>query len=350
MRWFKEQGWLVHNASPGLEVGDVDMQYDIEIHRPPFSFKHIKAYFQLKRIIETNHYDLIHVHNPMGAVLGRLAAVEARKKGTKVIYTAHGFHFFKGAPWKNWILYYPIEKFLSRYTDVLVTINQEDFERATLHKLASGGIYHIDGVGVDLSRFREYDAQKRLIIRSELGLNRSDFVALYTAQFIVRKNHRFIIRCVPDIIKMVPNFRLILAGNGPELDNCKSLVLKLNIEKYVKFLGGRSDIPDLCGMADIHVASSYQEGQGINNIEAMAAGCPIVVSNVRGHRDVCLNGRNGFLFNLDNPGQLVESVSRLAKEEVLYNKMSENNLQDVLKYSIIREVKAMAQIYVEVLN
>ena len=127
MEWFKKQGWIVDNASPGIEVGIVDNQFDIEIQRAPFSLKNIKAYIKLKEIIKCNNYDIIHVHTPMGAFLGRLASIKARKNGAKVVYTAHGFHFFDGAPLKNWVIYYSIEKILARFTDTLVTINMEDY-------------------------------------------------------------------------------------------------------------------------------------------------------------------------------------------------------------------------------
>lgn len=132
MRWFHEQGWQVDYASAGEEsVSDCDNQFSICIARSPFSFKNIRAYRQLKKILVENNYDLLHCHTPMGGVLGRLAARKLWKAGKiKVIYTAHGFHFYKGAPLLNWLLYYPVEKCLSRCTDVIVTINEEDYERA----------------------------------------------------------------------------------------------------------------------------------------------------------------------------------------------------------------------------
>lgn len=345
MHWFKSKGWQVDNASPGIEVGEVDNQFDVDIQRSPFSLKNFKAYKDLKRIIENGNYDLIHVHTPMGAVLGRLAAIKARKRGTKVIYTAHGFHFYKGAPIKNWLIYYTIEKLLSRYTDTLVTINREDFESAQKGKLANGEIYQIDGVGVNLDRFHAISAIERSEIRKRLNVGDDDFVALYVAQFIPRKNHKFIISLIPEILKDVPNFKLVMAGNGDTLEMCKELAWNLGVEAHTIFLGGRSDIPDLCGMADIHVSSSIQEGLAIGNIEAMSAGCPLVISNIRGHKDVCVNQRNGFLFDLSEPAQFVKAVVFLAKDKSLFEEISQNNLEDIKKFSVAREVDAMAEIY-----
>lgn len=350
MKWFKSQGWQVDNASPGIETGEVDNQYDIDIDRSPLSLKNIKAIFQLKKIIDKNNYDIIHVHTPMGGVVGRLAARTARKKGTKIIYTAHGFHFFNGAPIPNWLIFYPIERLLAPLTDVLVTINQEDYERACNLQMAKQAIYHIDGVGVNLDRFKAYDEKERLKIRESLGLDSTHFVALYTAQFIARKNHSFLLRYLPEIVKKIPNFRLVLAGNGPCWEDCKELAKKYEVEKYVLFLGGRSDIPDLCGMADIHIASSHQEGQGINNIEAMAAGCPLVVSDVRGHQDVCIEGRNGFRFKLDDPNKFIDSIYQLYHNKDLFNTISQNNLKDVEKYDVRNSVNKMGDIYLKTMD
>lgn len=345
MAWFKENGWQVDNASPGIETTIVNNQYDVDIHRSPFSLKNITAYKQLKKIINQGYYDIIHVHTPMGAALGRLAAIGARKKGTKVIYTAHGFHFFKGAPIINWLLYYPIEKFLARWTDALVTINEEDYHRAMRHNLSSGKIYHIDGVGVNLERFHPIDQEQKKQIRYKLGLKPDDFVGLYVAQFIKRKNHVFIIEALPQILKEIPNFKMVFAGSGETFEHCKERAKELGVSDATKFLGGRSDIPDLCGMADIHISSSVQEGLAIGNIEAMACGCPLIVSNVRGHSDVCLHNRNGLLFELSDEHQLINAIKKIATDKQLFETISNTNLQDAHKYSITKEVRTMADIY-----
>ena len=132
MQWFKEQGWQVDYCSAGEEkVLDCDNQFSINIARSPFSLKNLQGLKQLKNILANGNYQILHCHTPMGGVLGRLAALKLWKQGKlKVIYTAHGFHFYKGAPLVNWLLYYPMEKFLAHWTDVIITINEEDYERA----------------------------------------------------------------------------------------------------------------------------------------------------------------------------------------------------------------------------
>ncbi len=350
MEWFKKQGWIVDNASPGIEVGIVDNQFDIEIQRAPFSLKNIKAYIKLKKIIKCNNYDIIHVHTPMGAFLGRLASIKARKNGAKVVYTAHGFHFFDGAPLKNWVIYYSIEKILARFTDTLVTINMEDYYRAQESKLSSGDIFLINGVGVDLFKFHPLSQQERKSKRQQLGLDSSDFIGLYTAQFIHRKNHRYILEQLLQIIEKTPNFKMLFAGSGETLDECKNYVNNLGLNNIVHFLGGRSDINALCGISDIYISSSIQEGLAIGDIEAMACGCPLLLSNIRGHIEVCVDGRNGFLFNLSEKDNLSTLIFKLANDENLYKIISKNNLLDVKKFDVKTEVEVMAKIYLQLIS
>ena len=163
MKWFKEQGWDVHVAASGtLDLPFTDQKFDIPIKRSPFDIQNIKAFKELKRIIDQNQYEIIHCHTPLGGVLARFAAKQARKTGTKVIYTAHGFHFCKGAPITSWLVYYPIERYLSRFTDSLITINSEDYQLAKNHRFHAKQIEHVHGVGVDTERFKPHKEVKKV--------------------------------------------------------------------------------------------------------------------------------------------------------------------------------------------
>lgn len=350
MEWFKQQGWTVDNASPGAGVGPVDNQYDIPIHRSPFSLDNVKAIFQLRKIINENNYDLIHCHTEMGGLCARLASVGARRRGTKVIYTSHNYPFYKGSSFISWLVFYTIEKCLCPLTDAVVAINDEDYQLMIHHKMALGKAYKIDGVGVDLKRFSPVDVGKKMDLRKDFGIGTDEFVILYTAQFIPRKNHKMLINAIPELLESIPNLKVVFAGSGVLFDECKHLTTELGIEKHFLFLGERSDIDTICRIADIHVSTSKLEGQGINNIEAMACGCPLVVSNVRGHKDVCKNKKNGFLFDLDKPQEMKKYIVMLYKDKDLYNIISEYNKADANKYSVKREVEAMANIYNEVLG
>ena len=177
MKWLKEQGWDVHVAAAGtIDLPFTDVKFNIPIQRSPFNRANIKAYRELKRIIDKNQYSIIHCHTPLGGVLTRLAARQARQRGTKVIYTAHGFHFCKGAPLMNWLIYYPIEKYLSSFTDSLITINTEDYHLATNQKFKAGRIEHVHGVGVDTERFKPVDQKTKNEWRKTLGYQPDDFL------------------------------------------------------------------------------------------------------------------------------------------------------------------------------
>ncbi|MDD2628285.1 MAG: glycosyltransferase, partial [Clostridia bacterium] len=213
----KSLGYEVHCAAnfsdenPALdELGII--KHPIDIQRSPYSLRNIKAYKQLNQIIKEGDYNLIHCHSPMGGVLTRLAARKTRKNGTKVFYTAHGFHFYKGAPIKNWLMYYPVEKWLSKYTDTLITINKEDYSIAK-NKFKAKRIEFVNGIGVDESKFNfEMTDQEKEDLRKELGLSKNDFVMIYPAELSYRKNQGMLIECVAELVKTNPNVKLLLPG------------------------------------------------------------------------------------------------------------------------------------------
>lgn len=183
LRWFKERGYEVHVASKGdVNIPFVDVKYNIPFERSPFKSVNYKAYKELKEIIDRNSYELIHCHTPVGGVLTRLAAKNARTKGTKVLYTAHGFHFYKGAPLINWLLYYPVEKWLSRYTDCLITINEEDYRRAKKGNFKAKSIKFVNGVGIDLNEFTPQTKEKKKQLRKKYGYSDDDFILMYAAE------------------------------------------------------------------------------------------------------------------------------------------------------------------------
>lgn len=353
MNWFKQQGWQVDHAAPGIEnrfAYGVTHHYDVDIHRSPFSYQNIKAIKTLKKLIDKEQYDLIHCHTEMGGLCARLAAISARKKGCKVIYTSHNYPFYKGASLLAWTVFYSVERMLASITDAVVTINEEDYQITCKHKFAVGPNFKIDGVGVNLERFSPVSAEEKMKLRDEVDVPRDAFVLLYTAQFIPRKNHEMLIKQVSKIRESIPTLKVLFAGNGPILEEMKTLANNLGVSDCISFLGGRGDIDRLCRVADLHVATSKLEGQGINNIEAMACGCPLVVSRVRGHRDVCIDGKNGFLFDLNKPQDMVAEIIHLYKDKKLYNTISEFNKKDASRFDVKREVEAMAKIYKIVLN
>ncbi len=346
MRWFKQQGWRVEYASAGEEeVKDCDQHHQISFQRSPFSMDNLRAYRQLKAIIDQNNYDLIHCHTPVGGIVARQAAKQARRRGTKVIYTAHGFHFYDGAPLSYWLFYYPIEKYYASAADAVVTINSEDYQRAKAKFKTQ--VYKIDGVGVNLDKFKSPTTEEKAGLRKQHGYTSDDIIMIYVAELNQNKNQRFLIESLDSL---PDNFQLILCGTGVLEHELKDLVKQLKLEKQVKFTGYIKNTEDFYALADICVASSIREGLGLNLLEAMASGLPVVASANRGHRDLTVDGENGFMYLLGDQEKFIEQVQKIADDDNLRDKLAENCLQLVDKYSVERAVKQMAKIYLEVLD
>jgi len=351
LKWFKEQGFEVHVAFRGSEnIPYADFKWNIPFSRSPFNKDNIKAYSELKKLIDTYNYRLIHCHTPVGGVLTRLAARRARKKGTKVIYTAHGFHFYKGAPLKNWLLYYPVEKWLARYTDCLITINEEDYELARKKRFQAGSIKKVDGVGVDINRFKPPAEEEKLTLRQEYGFNEKDFIIICVGELNANKNQALAIKAVKILKERIPNIKLLLAGRGNMEKQYRKMAEKLGVKDNVLFLGYRRDIPELLSISDIAVSSSRREGLPVNVMEAMATGLPLVVTDCRGNRDLVQNGENGFVVGIDDAEGMAERIEYIYKNKKIREKAREYNLENIKNYSLDVVRIKMSEIYKEMLK
>lgn len=351
MRWFKENGYGVDYTSMGEEaVFDCDNHYEVPFSRFPFSFGNIKAYIQLKKRINDGDYCLVHCHTPVGGVVARLASRDARKNGLKVVYTAHGFHFYKGAPLINWILYYPIEKILSRYTDALVTINTEDYNNAISHKFKAKNIYKINGVGVDLSRFKAVNLEEKSQLRRKYGYSDKEYILIKVAELNVNKSQNFLINQIVELKKDIPNIKLLLVGTGEYEDKYKELVEKLKIKENVDFLGYRKDVENLYVISDICTSASAREGLPINIIEAMACGLSIVCSVNRGHVELIEDKENGFLYNWCDAGGFRNCIKQLYNDHKMSRNIGEKNSRIVEKYSQQNAISEMSNIYIKLLS
>ncbi|GAE35917.1 glycosyltransferase [Halalkalibacter akibai JCM 9157] len=346
MKWFKEQGWDVHVAASGtLDLPFTDQKFDIPIKRSPFDIQNIKAFKELKRIIDQNQYEIIHCHTPLGGVLARLAAKQARKTGTKVIYTAHGFHFCKGAPITNWLVYYPIERYLSRFTDSLITINSEDYQLAKSHRFQAKQIEHVHGVGVDTERFKPHTEARKVEERIKLGYGTDDFLLFYAAEFNRNKNQQLLIRSLAQVKDELPQARLLLAGEGVLMEECKALARTLNVEERVEFLGFRKDIDQLLPICDLAVASSLREGLPVNIMEAMACGLPVVASENRGHFELIEPNRNGYLVNAVDIHLFSNYLVDMYQSKELLNKLGKGSIEVINKYSLQQTSYELSVIY-----
>ena len=327
LKMFKDMGYEVHVATNGDEkIPFCDKKHKICFERSPFKVNNIKAIKLLKKVIDEEKFDLIHCHTPMGSVVTRLAARQARKLGTKVIYTAHGFHFYKGASKLNWILFYPIEKLLSRITDCIITINQEDY--ALAKSKFKCDVEFILGVGVEESKFIfNMSEEEKRSYRKKLGLSEDDFVIIYTADLRSGKNQGMLIKAISQIVKTFDKVKVLLPGLDSMNGEYQALAKELNVEKHIKFLGYRKDIPTLLKISNMAVSTSKREGLPVNIMEALASGLPVVVTNCRGNRDLVVDGENGFIVEIDDVQTLVDKIQCVITGNLDFN----NSLMENLK-------------------
>lgn len=304
----------------------------VRLVRSPFSAGNFKGYSDLKKIINSEHWDVIWTNEPVMGVMTRLAARKARKSGTKVIYMAHGFHFYKGAPKINWMIYYPIEKFCSRLCDTIVTINSEDFERAK--KFHAKSVEKINGIGVDINKFAP-DASVRSEKRKELFVKDDETLLLTVGELTHRKNQHILIEALALLNN--PKIKLAICGCGALEKALKNETAELGVSKQVYFLGYRKDVCDLYNASDIFVFSSLQEGLPRAVMEAMANEKPVVCSNIRGNVDL-INENGGMILPNDAEcfsnaiNELVNSSKfRTNKGNFNLNFICAYNLQNVLE-------------------
>lgn len=351
-----EMGFDVHVAC-NFETGSITSQERVNEFRRELEEKNIKtfqvsvprnisligdilkSYKLIKSLCENNHYDIVHCHSPIGGVVTRLACKNVRKEGTKVVYTAHGFHFFKGAPIKNWLIFYPIEKLCAKYTDMLITINKEDYEVA--RKFPAINIVKIPGIGIHTEEFKNrlVDIKEK---RAEFGISKDDFIFMSVGQISKRKNHEVIIKALSLIEDKKVKYLIIGFG---ELENqLKDLVKKLNLEDRVIFGGYRKDIKELLHIANGFAFPSRQEGLPVALMEAMSVGQPVICSRIRGNTDLIEDGKGGYLYDYNDYRGFAEGMKKILAAN-RNNAMKIINQETMRKFDIINVNNKMKDIY-----
>lgn len=348
VKYFQNKGYEVHVATKlGERRGELEKQgiicHNINFARSINPLAALRSLKKLTKLMKENNFSLVHVHTPMAAFLGRLAA---RLTHTRpVLYTVHGFHFYKGAPWYYWAFIYPAEYLAARWTDGLIVMNQEDHINAQkMGFQPKKNLFLVHGVGVDLKQIIKLSLIDNDDIREELDISDKDVVISCIAEFIPRKNHIFLLKTWDKITQNLNNVHLLLIGNGSCLESIKQQV-KLNSLPRVYFLGYRKDIPKIIAKSDIVILASKHEGLPRSIMEAMALGKSVVVSNVRGNRDLVKQGENGFLVELGDVEGLVSSLKKLINDAKLRAKMGRASLEKIKDYSLEKVLIEMASIY-----
>ncbi|BCB40345.1 glycosyltransferase family 4 protein [Bacillus cereus] len=344
-------GYEFHLAANCSNFKDDASKHNVIVHhvdldRNPFSFKNIKAYKQMLALIKEEKFDVIHCNTPIGGILGRLCGKKMRVP--KIIYTAHGFHFYQGAPRVSGTIFKLAEMWMARYTDAIITMNKEDYQAALRFKLRQKGkVYFIPGVGVDTDLYK-YEKINRVTLKSSLGLKESDIVLISMGDLIHRKNYIASIRAIARANN--PRLQFLICGKGPELDNLQTLAKELGVENQVKFLGFRSDIKELLAISDIFLFTTYQEGLPRSMMEAMAAGLPCIASKVRGNVDLIVDEKGGFLRHPNDISGIAECISKLALNEDLRGEMKLSNLEAIKQFDVGNIKKIMKDIYLKELE
>lgn len=343
IRMLQELGYTVDVAGQkNTSVLDniVKNVYDIPFKRTPFSFKNFQASRMLGNICRYNHYDIVHFHTPVASVFGRLGVRKYRREGTKIYYTAHGFHFYKGAPVKNWILYYPAEKCLSKFTDTLITINNEDYNRAK--SFSPNRVEYVHGVGLETGISIKSSIDRREM-RKELGTNENTCVLLSVGELNKNKNHEIIIKSLANLKNS--NVHYYIAGQGILHDYLSELARTNSVAEKVHLLGYRKDINDLCNAADIFCFPSQREGLPVSIMEAMASCLPVICSDIRGNNDLIRNGDGGFLVKPDDVDGFTGAIDKLVGDSHLRKQQGLYNVEAVKKFELASVVVEMEKIY-----
>ncbi|ELB27267.1 TPA: glycosyltransferase family 4 protein [Enterococcus faecium] len=322
-------------------------QMRVKIHQIDFSRNmkqvknHLIAYKQLKKVVADNKIDIIHCHSPIGGAISRLVG---KTNNVKVIYTAHGFHFYKGAPLINWMLYFPIEYYLSKYTDQLIVINQEDYVRA--RKLFPiKNVHLVHGVGVDIKKIEniEIDRQQKKL---ELKILNEQIVLLSIGELNDNKNHELVIDCLKDFNNV--NFKYLICGDGVLKEKLQEKIKQYDLEDKVELLGYRTDILELLKICDFFIFPSKREGLPVSIMEAMACRVPVIGSKIRGNSDLIQDNINGFLFSLDDRKEFIQIITKfLLKEydEDDLNFIKENAFKSVQNYSLKNVLDELKKVY-----
>ena len=303
-----------------------------------------KAYRQLLELFANHAFAWIHCHSPIGGALARLAAHKAK---IPVIYTAHGFHFYKGAPLKNRILYYSVEKLLAYWTDILITVNQEDYRFAERY-LKAGKVFYIPGIGIDIEQLQtrmRTGSCDNMYFRRKYKIPEHALLLLSVGELSRRKNHRIVIAALSALRRK--DVYYLICGQGPLRQELWKYAKRLGVADRIRMPGYQEELEQVYQNADIFVFPSIQEGMPVALMEAMAAGLPCVVSDIRGNRELIARA-GGARFGLGHPQQIKQlnrALWQLIQDKKRRDLCGAYNRKKVEAYDLSVVLRRMKTIY-----
>ena len=317
--------------------------FNIPFQRNPLSLKNKDAYKDIQKLYQKEKYDIVHVHTPVASFVTRLAL--KNEKNLKIVYTCHGFHFYKGGSPINWLLFYPLEKIAAKWTDTLVTINSEDYEIAKGFTLRNNGqVFELHGVGIEKDKYVTENFDKSEY-RKKLGLNDDDFVILVLAELNKNKNHIQLIKAMNLLKDKYPNIKAIFAGTGPLEDDIKKKIKENRLEDKISLLGWRNDIKELINSSDLVGLFSKREGLGKCLLEAMICGKCVIATNTRGPRELIQQDINGFMFEIDDIKTTSTSIENIYSNLDIRNKFERNVIDIANRYLLDNVLDELNCIY-----
>lgn len=319
--------------------------FQIDFQRNPISLNNKKAYDEIKKLQLKNRYDIVHVHTPVASFVTRLAL--RNEERLKIVYTCHGFHFYKGSSIFSWMIFYPLEKLAAKWTDRLVTINSEDFEIASKFKLRNNGqVSKMNGVGIDKERYIIENFNKNEY-RKKLNLNKDDFVILVLAELNKNKNHIQLIKAMALLKDNYPNIKAIFAGNGPLEEEVKKQIKEYGLEEKISLLGWRDDTTELINLSNVVGLFSKREGLGKCLLEGMICGKSVVATNTRGPRELIEHGVNGLMFDIDDINETSKAIEKIYIDKNLRNLFEKRVVKTSEKYLLDNVLNQLSCVYEE---
>ena len=342
-----DNGYEVHCACSIDKPVDKELQrrgvkiFEVPFSRNPLGIGNIKAFIKLEELQRINDYDIVHVHTPIAAIYGRL--LKLNFPSLRVIYTEHGYHFLKGGSKLGWILYYPIEKIMAKFTDVTININKEDYE-ITKEKLKPKKCYLLNGVGLDLDKYKKLSSKEIQEKRKEFGLKDKDFVVLMVAEINKNKNHIQLINAMDILKDKYPNIKVLCIGDGRLKESLEKQIILRNLQNNIFMLGYRLDVNKLINISDIGILLSRREGLPRNIMEFMACGRKVIATDIRGCRDLICDETIGTLVNVDD----YESTAKAIEKYYILNDKSFEVSEEIRKYDIESINSELLKIYEDV--
>lgn len=342
-----DNGYEVHCACSIDKPVDKELQrrgvkiFEVPFSRNPLGIGNIKAFIKLEELQRINDYDIVHVHTPIAAIYGRL--LKLNFPSLRIIYTAHGYHFLKGGSKLGWILYYPIEKIMAKFTDVTININKEDYE-ITKEKLKPKKCYLLNGVGLDLDKYKKLSSKEIQEKRKEFGLKDKDFVVLMIAEINKNKNHIQLINAMDILKDKYPNIKVLCIGDGTLKESLEKQIILKNLQNNIFMLGYRLDVNKLINISDIGILLSRREGLPRNIMEFMACGRKVIATDIRGCRDLICDETIGTLVNVDD----YESTAKAIEKYYILNDKSFEVSKEIRKYDIESINSELLKIYEDV--